>query len=144
MVFLQCHASLLMEFFQYSLCRVVLMVGVAEQAAHRVRYFQYSLCRVVLMVSARVRHSPPAGGFQYSLCRVVLMVLSSRFDQLPASHFQYSLCRVVLMVARSFKECDRAGVLSVLALSSRFDGQLDTDLHRNASTSFSTRSVESF
>ena len=38
-------------------------------------------------------------------------------------HFQYSLCRVVLMVTgRSGAEIDSAA-LSVLALSSRFDGQ---------------------
>ena len=37
--------------------------------------FQYSLCRVVLMVDRPVPHMGPASTtFQYSLCRVVLMV----------------------------------------------------------------------
>ena len=37
--------------------------------------FQYSLCRVVLMVLVRDEEGRPIGcSFQYSLCRVVLMV----------------------------------------------------------------------
>ena len=37
-------------------------------------------------------------------------------------HFQYSLCRVVLMVLSSRLRLSQCPVLSVLALSSRFDG----------------------
>ena len=69
----------------------------------------------------------PAGGrwnFQYSLCRVVLMVLYPRHS--PSSSgaiFQYSLCRVVLMVHIAMcNRCQHGFKLSVLALSSRFDG----------------------
>ena len=87
------------------------------------RQFQYSLCRVVLMVACGVAHLPSATMFQYSLCRVVLMVapvaavwqefiavsvlaLSSRFDGLHG----YMTLRPCIPV-------------SVLALSSRFDGR---------------------
>ena len=65
------------------------------------RQFQYSLCRVVLMV-----HDYDVGFldlwlFQYSLCRVVLMVkLRSQKVSFFDMRFQYSLCRVVLMVLR--------------------------------------------
>ena len=38
--------------FQYSLCRVVLMVAMMSAPSIAVDTFQYSLCRVVLMVSA--------------------------------------------------------------------------------------------
>ena len=37
--------------------------------------------------------------------------------------FQYSLCRVVLMVVTEAATASAAAKLSVLALSSRFDGQ---------------------
>ena len=37
--------------FQYSLCRVVLMVEMDTASSCHQRCFQYSLCRVVLMVS---------------------------------------------------------------------------------------------
>ena len=37
--------------------------------------FQYSLCRVVLMVYAKAAEIAARVEFQYSLCRVVLMVL---------------------------------------------------------------------
>ena len=37
--------------------------------------FQYSLCRVVLMVWNGSGEEGEAGDFQYSLCRVVLMVV---------------------------------------------------------------------
>ena len=40
-----------------------------------------------------------------------------------ASLFQYSLCRVVLMVLLGFSQNGRGDRLSVLALSSRFDGR---------------------
>ena len=36
--------------------------------------FQYSLCRVVLMVVLLSTAGMGSGDFQYSLCRVVLMV----------------------------------------------------------------------
>ena len=64
-----------LAFFQYSLCRVVLMVaGQPLSRAPAKRIFQYSLCRVVLMVKWNYEISVPAQDFQYSLCRVVLMV----------------------------------------------------------------------
>ena len=72
----------------------------------------------------RMAVEPASGGFlfQYSLCRVVLMVF--RFSPLPAhqTFFQYSLCRVVLMVCSTSGRLCRRQLLSVLALSSRFDG----------------------
>ena len=40
------------------------------------RFFQYSLCRVVLMVLMGAVASGAEGIFQYSLCRVVLMVVA--------------------------------------------------------------------
>ena len=39
--------------FQYSLCRVVLMVAILIQPGQKGSVFQYSLCRVVLMVRAQ-------------------------------------------------------------------------------------------
>ena len=60
--------------FQYSLCRVVLMVTSYTTSVVRVQSFQYSLCRVVLMVPAASRALSRQPVFQYSLCRVVLMV----------------------------------------------------------------------
>ena len=42
-------------------------------------------------------------------------------------HFQYSLCRVVLMVSLLSSYWIAALPLSVLALSSRFDGQGEED-----------------
>ena len=42
-------------FFQYSLCRVVLMVICSRLYCHTISCFQYSLCRVVLMVIIVVR-----------------------------------------------------------------------------------------
>ena len=84
--------------FQYSLCRVVLMVETEAQSAAIEYLFQYSLCRVVLMVVAN-----SASGSSGS---VSVLALSSRFDGLvflvhacvSCWLFQYSLCRVVLMV----------------------------------------------
>ena len=68
-----------------------------------------------------------APSFQYSLCRVVLMVSSRNGGLRLTRHFQYSLCRVVLMVS-SASSRDRICVrLSVLALSSRFDGHIGGD-----------------
>ena len=47
------------------------------------------------------------------------------FEKLFASdvHFQYSLCRVVLMVTAAWSTPMAGWPLSVLALSSRFDGR---------------------
>ena len=42
----------------------------------RIQHFQYSLCRVVLMVIPPVHNLCHEFSFQYSLCRVVLMVLT--------------------------------------------------------------------
>ena len=63
--------------FQYSLCRVVLMVAVRNITTRLANNFQYSLCRVVLMVVARSQLIHTDESFQYSLCRVVLMVTAS-------------------------------------------------------------------
>ena len=61
--------------------------------------------------------------FQYSLCRVVLMVSHILpFLKMDGELFQYSLCRVVLMVFGVAACFSAAHCLSVLALSSRFDG----------------------
>ena len=130
--------------------------------------FQYSLCRVVLMVPSRTSSPPADTIFQYSLCRVVLMVslcaasmcpkqalsvlaLSSRFDGLVddwlaayVPFFQYSLCRVVLMVMSILTSSSTTIRLSVLALSSRFDGPEIQAKRAYKSCPFSTRSVESF
>ena len=43
--------------------------------------FQYSLCRVVLMVVVEVEIARYTNNFQYSLCRVVLMVLILLFPK---------------------------------------------------------------
>ena len=110
--------------FQYSLCRVVLMVNNIRRMTHM--FFSLSVLALSSRFDgpARTRNLSACGlHFQYSLCRVVLMVvlfelvqivvfvlsvlaLSSRFDGrcCPAARaaanmrFQYSLCRVVLMV----------------------------------------------
>ena len=58
--------------------------------------------------------------------------------------FQYSLCRVVLMVIQSRCAKIQQAVLSVLALSSRFDGLGDRLPPLGGAGAFSTRSVESF
>ena len=58
--------------------------------------------------------------------------------------FQYSLCRVVLMVHCLAHETPRRHLLSVLALSSRFDGRLIAVACLAGNSPFSTRSVESF
>ena len=82
--------------------------------------------------------------FQYSLCRVVLMVLRYRSGEMRRMGFQYSLCRVVLMVEIIATETKGVGLLSVLALSSRFDGHTFYASLVGDTTTFSTRSVESF
>ena len=62
--------------------------------------------------------------FQYSLCRVVLMVMDDIPHDARCSGFQYSLCRVVLMVCWQCGYGVDRQTLSVLALSSRFDGRI--------------------
>ena len=82
--------------------------------------------------------------FQYSLCRVVLMVAWTAAFRRHLIYFQYSLCRVVLMVAASPAQSPPHWRLSVLALSSRFDGRLVDEKRFVKMRPFSTRSVESF
>ena len=50
------------------------------------------------------------------------MVSAVKLDGRDSMDFQYSLCRVVLMVAMYIHIRSHIGTLSVLALSSRFDG----------------------
>ena len=72
------------------------------------------------------------------------MVIVAWWTGADAENFQYSLCRVVLMVCMSSPGWPVSSGLSVLALSSRFDG-LETRRSRSFEPlSFSTRSVESF
>ena len=82
--------------------------------------------------------------FQYSLCRVVLMVLRSLLLWGSLLGFQYSLCRVVLMVWYIEAGSPSSSALSVLALSSRFDGRPVIPNAVSCASTFSTRSVESF
>ena len=82
--------------------------------------------------------------FQYSLCRVVLMVCGLCGGHGLLDAFQYSLCRVVLMVALADNPPADSYTLSVLALSSRFDGHAPPHRTNGILTTFSTRSVESF
>ena len=140
------HMRIYLSFFQYSLCRVVLMVWqrIRDMLASSLD-FQYSLCRVVLMVSLpaslAIVHHP-----------LSVLALSSRFDgQIRTDSlcrdgwpFQYSLCRVVLMVHSCRCDNRRGRALSVLALSSRFDGQKGMRDDAMRTITFSTRSVESF
>ncbi len=113
-----------MTAFQYSLCRVVLMVLTFRAGTRGDNKFQYSLCRVVLMVCTYRR-------FCVESFFVSVLALSSRFDgraklafRLINHKFQYSLCRVVLMVVVSCCFAVHGSGVSVLALSSRFDGLL--------------------
>ena len=72
------------------------------------------------------------------------MVLQKQGESSDWHAFQYSLCRVVLMVSFcTFPPVEHLA-LSVLALSSRFDGQCSVPLSQNRIRTFSTRSVESF
>ena len=57
-----------------------------------------------------------------------MVVLLGSARKAPVTHFQYSLCRVVLMVHLAGGHTQLFHTLSVLALSSRFDGQLDLKL----------------
>ena len=52
------------------------------------------------------------------------MVAAGPRPQHAGRPFQYSLCRVVLMVEKASGKESRQRKLSVLALSSRFDGQM--------------------
>ena len=105
----------------------------------------------VLALSSRFdgpeKESPPIHNimvFQYSLCRVVLMVAHGTESTADHPDFQYSLCRVVLMVTNAIY-CPLVRInLSVLALSSRFDGPVPMHSGRAPISTFSTRSVESF
>ena len=74
------------------------------------------------MVEKNCQSPPTEVGFQYSLCRVVLMVVPTRIGATSPFVFQYSLCRVVLMVANGRHRNEIFLEVSVLALSSRFDG----------------------
>ena len=51
-----------------------------------------------------------------------MVLVRKRCPDVPLVGFQYSLCRVVLMVGTSILDGWRMVELSVLALSSRFDG----------------------
>ena len=53
------------------------------------------------------------------------MVKAAQDCGLVRERFQYSLCRVVLMVRFFLHEWHQYTSLSVLALSSRFDGRCD-------------------
>ena len=82
--------------------------------------------------------------FQYSLCRVVLMVA----DGIQARDYGRDLSVLALSsrfdgLGHFWTHC-RRGQLSVLALSSRFDGQVLSPTVFTPAWSFSTRSVESF
>ena len=99
------------------------MVDVYAPAEADMITFQYSLCRVVLMVEFNILcNAEVATEFQYSLCRVVLMVIQRMRTYAGHDEFQYSLCRVVLMVSQDGVYGDGRREVSVLALSSRFDG----------------------
>ena len=111
--------------FQYSLCRVVLMV----QSAAGVDDGELRLSVLALSsrfdgLTAACRTGPSVADFQYSLCRVVLMVTSS------STAVRTSFCLSVLALSSRFDGPTirrRIGILreqlSVLALSSRFDGR---------------------
>ena len=72
------------------------------------------------------------------------MVLESQNRTVLVEKFQYSLCRVVLMVSWSTASCWIILSVSVLALSSRFDGRTFSNTVFANVSRFSTRSVESF
>ena len=72
----------------------------------------------------------------------MVFVISVKPSSVPI--FQYSLCRVVLMVPYEDRQWSLMPRLSVLALSSRFDGPNHVELAAAYVSPFSTRSVESF
>ena len=82
--------------------------------------------------------------FQYSLCRVVLMVYPFSTD--PHERPQLSVLALSSRFDGRFNPTNspRPAPLSVLALSSRFDGPLKSRPDRPHIRTFSTRSVESF
>ena len=124
------------------------MVKLPSRRRESDRLFQYSLCRVVLMVYSGCPLStsttsvsvlalssrfdgPRARQAEEAETFVSVLALSSRFDGrkihylcLAALTFQYSLCRVVLMVTACLSGIGKRSPVSVLALSSRFDGRL--------------------
>ena len=108
--------------FQYSLCRVVLMV--LRGGFLRLCFLRLS----VLALSSRFDGPRYSDGIRMLWWWLSVLALSSRFDGPQHDfhlgqrliHFQYSLCRVVLMVRKN----------------SRF--------FSSPSSAFSTRSVESF
>ena len=108
-------------------------------------FFQYSLCRVVLMVTngpIRVIGNKHLSVLALSSRFDGPLLLVTAPGHMPS--FQYSLCRVVLMVCWRLRLLLPPKYLSVLALSSRFDGLAFSWLVTFSSHSFSTRSVESF
>ena len=110
--------------FQYSLCRVVLMVvrlptyhpfrAALSVLALSSRFdgptddIEYMHANALSVLALSSRFDGPAddsegivhrSSFQYSLCRVVLMVSGNALTAAEETiAFQYSLCRVVLMV----------------------------------------------
>ena len=131
-------------------------------------FFQYSLCRVVLMVSST--STPIATSALLSVlalssrfdgrnCRrepthtkyLSVLALSSRFDG-PASASWSSRMHQLSVLALSSRfdgrgtlcKCIYQSPLSVLALSSRFDGLGEACAYSSLIVAFSTRSVESF
>ena len=115
-------AEALVLSFQYSLCRVVLMVKVTRLNPQKARGLS------VLALSSRFDGRGHRGcGGQWR--KLSVLALSSRFD----GH---------LDAARGLT-CGFLS-LSVLALSSRFDGLAPHAPHSAAHGPFSTRSVESF
>ena len=95
------------------------------------------------MVTSVKPTEPAPGAFQYSLCRVVLMVC----EQCELWNVRIRLS--VLALSSRFDGHSLVRLyrfpnsLSVLALSSRFDG-LGSLPHQHRRITFSTRSVESF
>ena len=87
-------------------------------------FFQYSLCRVVLMVVVvAVSQSLTAKLSVLALSSRFDGHVSSSCTSDLHQNFQYSLCRVVLMVDLFLRLLTMRHYLSVLALSSRFDGR---------------------
>ena len=121
------------------------MVVFSGRSGMFIPLFQYSLCRVVLMVSEQINFETKSTKLS------VLALSSrfdGRSVALTATWwfmlFQYSLCRVVLMVTNGCGTCVWWISLSVLALSSRFDGRMMRCGQLTRRMTFSTRSVESF
>ena len=121
------------------------MVAISGYADEWDALFQYSLCRVVLMVH---RHCPGlAVRRRLSVLALSSRFDGPAARGLTPTHgcsFQYSLCRVVLMVLDPARMASFEALLSVLALSSRFDGHDTFVLDCVGGYAFSTRSVESF